>query len=132
MTLTELDPSHTPVHPEIRERATVSSKAKYTRHYLALNGVEECAFVSMDLAPKDAVLYELWVPQAQRTRGVGTSVLKAVESLARAKGYKVLMVRPEPIDSGIDPDRLAGFYRRNGFKTVAQEPGLMRKDLTDG
>ena len=115
------------VEPEIEVRLRVSAKSKYTRQYVALEDGSERAFVALDLEPSRAVLYELWVPTAQRGHGVGTAVLTAVEGLALRAGCTTVVVRPKPLDSGIDPERLARFYRTHGYEPLDADPGLMSK-----
>ena len=66
---------------EIRARASASSKARHTRHYVVWQEGLTVAFLSLDLIPnvEYLVVYELFVPRALRRQGVGSRVLAEVE-----------------------------------------------------
>jgi GNAT superfamily N-acetyltransferase len=129
ITLVPASSPHAVGDAEIRARLNSSPKGRYTRQYVALEDDNERAFVALDFEPDQLVLYELWVPRANRRLGVGTQVLKTVDVLAGDAGYSAVIVRPEPIDPAISRDSLVSFYRRNGFEPVATDNALMTKRL---
>ena len=115
---------------EIGHRVVVSPRAAHTRQYIALDQGRERAFISLDCEPDHLVLYELWVPRAQRGRGIATAVLAAVEVYATSIGYSLISLRAEPLDKATDRDRLVRFYRTNGYERSAGDPTLMFKRLS--
>ena len=60
-------------HPDLRERAKTGSRVRDTRHYLAIDGVQEVGFVALDLFPFDYMwMYDVLVPRELRHKGYGS------------------------------------------------------------
>jgi GNAT superfamily N-acetyltransferase len=100
----------------LRARAELSPKARFTEHYVAKDGENEVAFVSIDANPgvDYLVLYELFVDRRGRRQGHGTRIVDAVAGLARARGYNRIRLRPHALDN-VAPADVETFYSRAGF-----------------
>jgi len=81
----------------IRERVLGSSKGSLTKHFVVYDDGHEVAFLSVDLRTDMnlLVIYEIFVPQELRGRGIGTSVLSAAEKLGRDNGFSDGNAYPE-------------------------------------
>ena len=104
----------------IRNRARGGSKTAVTRHFAAIEGEVEVAFVALDIlpAPEDQlVLYELVMPKELRSRGIGSRVLMEVESLAKEWKYVGMLIRPHPLDEHWTTDRLNRWYATMRLQT---------------
>lgn len=60
-------------------------------------------------------LCELFVPTRVRGRGLGKLLLEAVEARARSEGYEWVTLSPWPLELGFPVDRLAAWYRSQGY-----------------
>lgn len=103
--------------PEIGQRILASSKGPRTQQFIARNDGVEIGFVSMDELPeiKCLALCELFVLTRLRGRGLGKLLLEAVEARARAEGYEWVTLSPWPLELGFPVDRLAAWYRMQGY-----------------
>src|SRR5215210_626725 len=91
-----------PRHQELRTRAMISSKARYTEHYVVDEDGEEVAFLSLDRIPHVdyLVLYEIFVPPVLRHQGIGSRVLMEVERIAQEHAYEKITVTPSALEPG--------------------------------
>jgi GNAT superfamily N-acetyltransferase len=106
---------------ELRERATLSSKGRHTRHYIAFECGAEVAFLSLDVIPgaEYFVLYEIFVPQRLRRNGIGSRLLKEVSAIARRGGYTKIALRPFPLEPGASAEMLKNWYKERGYSERA-------------
>lgn len=117
MELIELINPEDCLDPQILERARASSKAPHTRHFIAKDAHSELAFIALDLVPMVdyLVLYELFVPDSLRGKGIGARALIDVESFARSKGYSKVTLNPAPLVQDRSPTDLIDWYKSRGY-----------------
>lgn len=106
--------------PVIRDRDATSSRCAFTRHFLAIESGSEVGLLSIDIFPdfpdeERFVIYELFVPTAQRRRGVGTRLLEAAEEMGRVLGYKSALLVPKTLDKTFPQRALKKWYARKGY-----------------
>jgi len=119
------DPS-TVSNTSIRERVLGSSKGSLTKHFVVYDDGHEVAFLSVDLRTDInlLVIYEIFVPQELRGRGIGTSVLLAAEKLGRDHGFPMATLIPKALGyaPGDERDRetvrLVAWYERHGYRAT--------------
>jgi GNAT superfamily N-acetyltransferase len=116
---------------ELRERAQVSTKNQYTKHYVVKEGAQEVAFLSLDLYPgtEYLALYELFVAASERRKGVGSKVLGHAEDLGRNLGYRIITVTPWPLEPEGSEEDLLAWYRARGYSARADVPDEFEKKL---
>jgi GNAT superfamily N-acetyltransferase len=119
-------------HPELRERAATSPKARNTHHYVIREGDDEIAFLALDLNPSVdyLVLYELFVPKELQGRGIGTQLLRKVDDIARGLNYERITVSPWPLDDHQSEDELIEWYRKRGYSERPDFPQELEKWLS--
>jgi len=120
---------------EIQERAEKGSACQLTKKYSVLVEELEVAYFALDWWPlhqsTDFVLYELYVARQFRHRGIGARILAEVERLARANGYRQIVVQARPLEN-YPKSKLRQWYRRNGYKWLLQHgPDAMVKLIRD-
>jgi GNAT superfamily N-acetyltransferase len=122
------NPSNISDH-QLRDKALHSSKATYTKHYIAYDYSDEIGFLSLDIIPNTdyLILYEIYVKPHLRRRGIGTELLKLVERHARELDYKYVFVRPQPMEENISKDHLITWYLNNGFIVKDKVPDELYK-----
>lgn len=122
------------VDEEIKNRAISSSKAKYTKHYVAKENGNEIGFISLDVNPnvEYLVLYEVFVPHNLRKKGYGSRLLAEVESMAKNLKYRKVTVNPEPFERDYPKNNLIEWYKRNGYCEMASGTGELEKVVIGG
>lgn len=102
---------------EVSQRILASSKGRRTQQFIARRNGAEIGFVSFDELPEmDCLaLCELFVVTRLRGSGLGKLLLEAVEARARAEGYEWVTLSPWPLELGFPVDRLATWYRKQGY-----------------
>jgi len=117
MMITEVTSSASIKNSEISFRIERSSKTINTKHFIYKAESEEVAFISLDYR-KDVpylVLYEIYVANNSRGKGIGTKLLIYLNELARSLGYREISVYPKPLDNNIPESCLVAWYKQNGF-----------------
>jgi len=109
----------------LRERARL--RTPRTQQFLWEVDGYEAAFVSMDLWPDYLLLYEIFVLDRHRRRGVGSKLLNWVEDFAIKKGYSTVRLKPKPLDNNITRRDLLAWYQRAGYRFRPDEPNVMEK-----
>jgi GNAT superfamily N-acetyltransferase len=107
------------LNEELRCRARDGSKTTVTKHFVAIEGGIEVAFVALDILPAPVdhlVLYELVVPKELRGHGIGSRTLLEVERLAREWKYIGVLLRPKPLDDHWSSERLKVWYSKRGYR----------------
>jgi ribosomal protein S18 acetylase RimI-like enzyme len=66
-----------------------------------------------EVEPSTLRLRQMAVKNNQQGKGIGQAVLTFAETLARAKGYRKMMMHAR--------DSAQGFYERNGYKVVGDQ-----------
>jgi GNAT superfamily N-acetyltransferase len=132
MEIIEITAPEDGAYPELRARAVTSTKARHTHHYIIRDGDEEIAFLSLDLIPSVnyLVLYEVFVPQELRRRGIGSKVLREVEELAKRRGYEKITLTACPLDDDFSEDELVGWYKKRGYTESPDCPDKLEKWLS--
>lgn len=118
---------------ELSKRAVESTKSPKTTHYRVLADGIEVAFASLDRWPEpqfsQMVVYEIFVPQAMRGKGVATAVLSEVEKIAIEEGFQKIHLRPLPLDQQTSQTKLTDWYRNRGYDWDPIVTGDMEKRL---
>jgi GNAT superfamily N-acetyltransferase len=93
---------------------------------------EEKAFVSIDHREdlNSIVLYELFVPESLRGKGIGRHVLNCIEKFASRRNYDRIVLVPEPLDGGVEKQRLVRWYKRAGYADRPDSRGELEKLLS--
>jgi GNAT superfamily N-acetyltransferase len=115
--LMELDDNRRCCDAELHARMSQSSKAHHTHHYVAMEDNLEVAFLALDQIPgvDYLVLYEIFVRQDHRRRGIGSLLLREVEALAANLGYDKITLSPSPLEHSFPEARLTAWYKRLGY-----------------
>ncbi len=123
--------SHQIRSPALAERAAKAPPKPGWLRYIVLNADEEIAFVALDTyAGEDFVfLYEIFVVEGMRRRGLGTELMKEIEELVWSKGYSRLRLMPTQISGNISKDDLEGWYTRLGYTSETTRPNVFEKLL---
>jgi GNAT superfamily N-acetyltransferase len=119
---------------ELRKRAGEFPGRDVDLRYLVRNACEEVAFLWYDVFPTEVylVLYELFVATGFRGQGIGSLLIQHTEALALARGYKKILVRPEPLSDEITKERLIVWYQKRGFTQMDGDRGIYVKSLSSG
>lgn len=121
------------VTTEIREPARNGSACQLTKKYSVSEEEQEIAYLALDWWPlyqrTDLVLYELFVPDKFRHRGIGARILAEVEKLAAAAGYHRVVLTARPLED-YPKKKLREWYKKHGFKRFSQGgPDAMAKPV---
>ena len=85
----------------LRDRASVSTKTAFTKHYVAVSREQEIAFVALDLSENKDYLcvYELLVDPSYHRRGYGAAIIGKCKDLATQDGFRKICLKPWPIEA---------------------------------
>jgi GNAT superfamily N-acetyltransferase len=127
--LVEVQPCDPRDDLEIRQRLSLSTKAKFTKHFVAKRDEVEIGFVAIDAIPgvNYLVLYELFVITRMRGVGLGASLLDEVEKCAVIEGYEWVTLSPSPLELGFSTGRLMAWYKRHGYAERPDFPSELEK-----
>lgn len=116
---------------EIRQRIPLSSKGKRTKQFIARRDGLEIGFVSMDEIQEMSclALCELFVPTRLRGSGLGRLLLNAIEARALSQGYEWVTLSPSPFELGFSAQRLAAWYKRQGYTERTGCPTELEKKI---
>jgi GNAT superfamily N-acetyltransferase len=116
---------------ELHARMSQSHKARHTHHYVATQAGVEVAFLALDQIPDVdyLILYEIFVGQNHRRRGIGSRLLSEVEALAAALGYKKITLSPSPLEQGLPEAKLIAWYKDRGYFDRPDCPTELEKDI---
>ena len=116
---------------EIRQRIPLSSKGKRTKQFIARRDGLEIGFVSMDEIQEMncLALCELFVPTRLRGSGLGRLLLNAIEARALTQGYEWVTLSPSPLELGFSAQRLAAWYKRQGYTERTGCPTELEKKI---
>lgn len=111
----------------LHDRAVVSTKAIFTKHYAAMFENIDIAFVALDLPENKSHLcvYELLVEPQQRGRGYGTAIINKCRLLAIEGGFKTICLIPRPIEAGGSEQKLRAWYSNLGFSQSPNQYDLL-------
>jgi GNAT superfamily N-acetyltransferase len=116
--------------PDIQERVRNGSACELTKKYAVIDDGKEVGYLAVDWWPlserTDLVLYELFVPQRFRHRGVGTRILAKTEELAKVAGYKRVFLHAQPLED-YPQEQLIAWYQMNGFTMEPNDDAGMAK-----
>jgi ribosomal protein S18 acetylase RimI-like enzyme len=111
---------------DIRRRAKHASKCGLTKQYSIIENGTEVGYLALDWWPhdqcSDLVLYEIFVPEQFRHRGVGSRTLTEAEKLARSHGYSRVLLIARPLED-YPKERLVAWYQKHGFSSVPHPSG---------
>lgn len=132
----------------IRTRSQESSKGQLTKHYAAWVNGQEVALLSLDYYPRDKYpeseyprdqfpqtdrldIYELYVPEELRNRGIGTRVLAAAEQYARELGLSKTQLHAKPLFKTRTQTEMIDWYKRRGYEMVRNQndQNLLEKNV---
>jgi GNAT superfamily N-acetyltransferase len=111
---------------DIRARARDASACGLTKKYSVREDGAEVGYLALDWWPvehcSDLVLYEMFVPESLRHRGIGSQILELTAQLARSRGYSRALVIAKPFE-GYPQEKLVDWYQKNGFAAVPHPSG---------
>ena len=105
--------------PELRaRRATHCHPA--THCYIASDAGFEVGFLAVDVRQMSEhfVIYEIWVRERLRHRGIATLILGAAEEIGRSLGYRSAALKPVSFDPGFSQLQLHAWYIRSGYRPL--------------
>jgi GNAT superfamily N-acetyltransferase len=119
----------------IQERAKESSKGQLTKQYAVWENGEEVALLSLDYYPRDEYpewkyprdkfprldrldIYEIFVPEQLRNRGIGTRILALAEQYARELGLRKTQLHAKPLFNTRTQEEMIDWYKRRGYQMV--------------
>jgi GNAT superfamily N-acetyltransferase len=117
----------------ILERARETSKGSLTKLYAAWEDDQEVALLSLEYYPRDEFpeskyppreypqtdrlgIYELYVPEHLRKRGIGTRALAAAEQHARELGLSKTHLTAKPLFNTRTQEELIDWYKQRGYE----------------
>lgn len=117
----------------LRDRASVSSKSKITKHYVAVSDGQDIAFVALDIPEhRDYFcVYELLVDPQHRRCGFGAAIIRRCQFLAAQGGFRKICLIPRPIEPGGSEERLRAWYYKLGFTQCPDQRDLVEIVLGD-
>jgi GNAT superfamily N-acetyltransferase len=120
----------------IRSRSVASSKGQITRHYAAWENGEEVALVAFDIYDRREfpdvdylVVYELYVPEGLRNKGIGTRALQAAEQFAKDLGFRKTMLHAKPLFETRTQVEMIAWYQRRGYVQAEGRSSDLQKIL---
>jgi GNAT superfamily N-acetyltransferase len=118
----------------IRSRSEESSKCQLTRHYAGWEDDAEVVLVSLDIYDRQEysdweylVIYELYVPEPLRNKGIGSRGLQAAELFARELGFRKTFVHAKPLFDTRTQQEMVNWYRGRGYKPLKGQPFDLEK-----
>jgi len=120
------------ISEELRARARQFPGRAIDLRYLVLKAGKEVAFLWYNTFPTEfyLVIYELFVEERFRHQGIGSALIQHAESLATARGYRQILVRPQPLSDKITPEQLVGWYEKRGFTKMTDDRGIYFKNVS--
>jgi hypothetical protein len=133
MTLEPIDRAVGFENRELQTRLESAPRSSVTQTMRIVDGSTELAFVVLDLWDDSpaVVLYELYVPSAQRGAGVGTTALRLVEQLALSLGRSRVDLRVHSLEPNVSDDELTNWYLNRGYGLSPDGSGLYSKSVTN-
>jgi len=116
----------------IRKRAEASSRSLHTKQYVVVENGLEVGFLSLDIRPKVdyLVLYELFVPEEYRCRGVASRTLIETEKFAKSLEYKKVTLNPSSLENEYPKSKLINWYKKRGYIERQECPSELEKCIT--
>ena len=113
--------------PTLRDRATVSTKTRITKHYVATFEAKEIAFVAIDRPENKSYLcvYELFVEPSQRRHGYGAAIINRCRLIANQNGFKKICLVPHCIEASGSEQKLRAWYVGLGFAQSPDQSDLL-------
>lgn len=115
---------------ELRARAREFPGRVIDLKYLVRKAGEEVAFLWYNTFPTDfyLVIYELFVAARFRNQGIGSALIRHAETLATDRGYRQILVRPQPLSNDITQAQLIVWYEKRGFTKMTGDEGIYFKN----
>ena len=120
----------------IRSRSTASSRGQITRHYAGWEDEKEVALISLDIYDRFEfpevdylVIYELYVPESLRNKGVGTRALEATEKFAKELRFRKTRLHAKPLFETRTQAEMVAWYQRRGYAQIEGQPSDLEKVL---
>ncbi len=104
-------------NPVLKNRAQSCSESIYTKFFVAKLNQSEVGFLAVDFIPppQTFVIYQLFVLEDYRRRGVGTELLQKAEDMALNAGNNIVRLEAKPLDAIITRNELRSFYKKRGY-----------------
>ncbi|HEY2915076.1 MAG TPA: GNAT family N-acetyltransferase [Candidatus Angelobacter sp.] len=127
---------HDSTRGDIQDRAA-KSKSGLTNQFAVWEDGQEVAFLSLDIYPPKEfpevdwyTIYEIFVPEPLRNKGIATRVLAAAEQVGRDRGLRYARLYAKPLDKGRTQEQLIEWYTRHGYTIMPDSTSTdMHKDL---
>ncbi|NOK36768.1 GNAT family N-acetyltransferase [Corallococcus exercitus] len=110
------------IHPELHRRASDGGFTKVTKSFLAMMGVEQVGFLSVDPHLDGFYIHTIYVVRNHRRKHIGSYLLKEAENFAASHGYTFAKLKPHALDPEcVGRDILLRWYVSQGYVPV--DPG---------
>lgn len=133
----------------IRKRSRESSTGQFTKHYAVWENGQEVALLSLEYFPPDEYpaseyprdqfpqtdrldIYEIFVPDDFRNRGIGTRALALAEQHARELGLGKTRLHARPLlNNARTQEQMIDWYRRRGYEMERNQndPSMLEKSV---
>ena len=101
----------------LRKRARECARISVTKHYIISCEKEEVAYLAIDHMPgvDYILLYEIFIKENFRKRGIGSEILIRVENLGRELGYSKVVLHAQSFDKNIPKETIEAWYIKRGY-----------------
>jgi GNAT superfamily N-acetyltransferase len=119
---------------ELQLRANSNPWTEHRLQFSVLLESVEVAYLSFDLcSPAEGqhfiLLYELWVEEKHRGKGVGTQILEDANGIASKYGYDYIRLNPRSLSAKYSNEQLFRWYESRGFQRCADSPTQVQKPI---
>lgn len=115
----------------LRKRARECARISFTKHYIVYSDDREVAYLAVDQIPGAdyILLYEIFIREEYRKKGIGSQILDRVEALGKEMGYNKVVLHVESFDRKVSKETIESWYRKRGYRTSEKLHKALEKEL---